>query len=142
MSDMKTKKELTYTTAVIYGIATELLLVIGQYIFLAINHQLNPDIPLKFSTEYMMSRGFYVFQILGVFLYTFIVYMIASRYTIRSVTFVLAFLIAAAFVELTFYLSIPGTYQGAYLFSILDKVVAAIFGVILYYSVGKSEEVG
>jgi hypothetical protein len=137
---MKTKKDFTYGRALMYGVATELVLVVVQYILLAIYHSKNPETAFSFSTEYMMSRGFYIFLIPGFIMYATMVFLIMRNFTITSVSYLFAFLLAAAVVEVAFYLSIAASYQGAFLYSILDKVIGSALGVIGYYSVGRREE--
>jgi len=137
---MKTKKDFSYGRAVIYGVATELVLVGVQYMLLAIYHSKNPESAFSFSTEYMMSRGFYIFLIPGFILYATMVFLIMRNFTITSVTYLLVYLLAAAVVEVAFYLSITASYQGVFLYSILDKVIGSALGVIGYYSVGRREE--
>ncbi|WP_262896722.1 hypothetical protein [Fulvivirga marina] len=39
---------------------------------------------------------------------------------------------AGGIVELSFYLLIPAEYEAAYLFSILDKLMAAVFAAVIY----------
>ncbi len=137
---MKTKKEFTYSRAIIYGIATELVLVVVQYIVLAFYHSKNPESTFSFSTEYMMTRGFYIFLIPGFIMYATMVFLIMRNFTITSVTYLFVYLLAAAIVEVAFYLSITASYQGVFLYSILDKVIGSALGVIGYYSVGRREE--
>ncbi len=138
---MKTKKEFTYGRAIAYGIAAELVLIAVQYVLLAIYNTKNPGTPFSFTTEYMMSRGFYVFLIPGFIMYATAVFLILNRYTISSVVYLFAFLLAAAAVEVTFYLSIAANYQGAFLYSILDKVVGAALGAIGYFAMSDPKEV-
>ncbi len=138
---MKTKKEFTYGRAIMFGVASELVLVVIQYILLAIYHSKNPESSFSFSTDYMMSRGFYFFLIPGFIMYATMVFMIMRNYTIASAAYLLAFLLAAAAVEVIFYLTISANYQGAFLYSVLDKVIGAALGIIGYYSVGRTEEV-
>jgi hypothetical protein len=138
---MKTKKDFTYSRAIAYGVVTELILVVVQYILLAIYHSKNPESAFSFSTEYMMSRGFYIFLIPGFIMYATMMFLIMRNFTITSVAYLFVFLLSAAAVEVTFYLSIAANYQGAFLYSILDKVIGSALGVIGYYSVGIPEEV-
>jgi hypothetical protein len=134
----KPKKEFTYSIAIAYGVVTELFLIVAQYVFLAINSSMNPEISMAFTTEYMMTRGFFVFQILGIIVYAVIVYQIVRKYTITSLAFMLVFLVAGALVELTFYVSIQATFQGAFFYSMLDKTIGAVLGAIVYYTLGSS----
>lgn len=136
----KDKKEFTYSLAIVYGVVTELVLVLAQFVFLAFRKLMNQDMTITFSTEYMMSSGFFVFQILGIVVYAFVAYQIIHRYTISSLAFMLVFLVAGGAVELTFYLSIPATYQGAFLYSILDKTLGVAMGMIGYFVMSRPNE--
>ncbi len=138
---MKNKKELTYGRAVFLGIATESVLIAVQYILLGFYKSGNPAAPLSFSTEYMMSRGFYFFLIPGFILFATVVFFIMRKYVISSVAYLFLFILAAATIEVGFYLSIAASYQGAFVYSILDKVVGAGLGAIGYLSVGTPEKV-
>lgn len=130
---MKTMQELTYKRAIILGIITELFLVLIQFIYLKISAANNPEAPATFTSEYMMTRGFYVFQIIGFFVYIISVYLINMKYQVKALNFLLAYVVTGGIMELLFYLVIQADYQGAFLYSILDKFVAAVFGAILYY---------
>jgi len=137
---MKTKKELTYGRAILFGIGTELILIAVQYVLLAIYHSKNPQLAFSFSSEYMMTRGFYIFLIPGFIMYAMVIYLMLQKYAIASVAYVFVLLLVAAVIEVIFYLSIAATYQGAFVFSILDKVVGAALGAIGYFAVGRTEE--
>lgn len=139
---MKTKKDFTYGRAIVFGVATELVLLVVQYLLLAVYKANNPSVPFSFSNEYMMSRGFYVFLIPGFILYATVVFLIMQKYTIDSPAFLLVFLLTATVIEVTFYLTIAADYKGPFLYSVLDKVIGTALGVIGYYAVGKSNEVG
>lgn len=137
---MKTKKNFTYGHAIGYGIATELVLVMVQYLLLTIYQGKNPTSAFSFSTEYMMSTGFYIFLIPGFILYATVVFLIMSKFTMASPVYLLVFLLTAAAIEVGFYLSIPANYQGAFVYSILDKVIGSALGVIGYYTMSRPEE--
>jgi hypothetical protein len=139
---MKTKKDFTYGRAILFGVATELVLVLIQYLLLAVYQMRNPGTPFSFNNEYMLSNGFYAFLIPGFILYATVVFLIMQKFTITSPAFLLVFLLAAAVVEVGFYLSIAADYRGPFLYSVLDKVIGTALGVIGYYAIGKSSEVG
>lgn len=138
---MKTKKELTYGRAILFGLITEVALIAIQYVLLVIYHSKNPGTEFSFTSEYMMSRGFYVFLIPGFILYATVVFLLMRNYTIGSVAFLFVFLLAAAAVEVAFYLSIAATYQGAFVYSILEKAVGAALGAIGYFAMNGTHEV-
>lgn len=130
---MKKNIEFTYNKAIALGIITELFLFAVQFVYLKIYSGMNPEAPTTFNTEYMMTRGFYIFQIIGFFVYVVTVYLINSRYTVKALGVLLAYVITGGIMELMFYLIIQAGYQGAFLYSILDKFIAAVFGAIVYY---------
>jgi hypothetical protein len=135
---MKTIQNFTYRRAILFGMLTEVFLIALQYVYLAISTSVNPEVPAVFNTEYMMTRGFYVFQIIGFFVYVVSVYLINMRYAVKGLNFLLAYVITGGIMELLFYVAIQADYQGAFLYSILDKFVAAVFGAIVYfYTTGK-----
>ena len=138
---MKTKKNFTYGHAVAFGIGLELVLVFIQYLLLVIYHRNNPGTAFSFSSEYMMSRGFYFFLVAGFIIYATVVFLLMQKYAISSFAYLFVFLLSTAAVEVTFYLSIAADYQGVFLYSILDKVIGTGLGVIGYYAVGKPEGV-
>jgi hypothetical protein len=130
---MKAKTNFTYKQAILLGVLTELVLIAIQFIYIKIYVSMNPGENLAFDTDFMRYRGFYVFQIIGFFVYTFTVYMIINRYHIRLLNYILAYLIAGGIMELSFYLMIQADYEGAFVYSILDKFIAAVFGAVLYF---------
>ncbi|MEP2669375.1 MAG: hypothetical protein ABJH04_10295 [Cyclobacteriaceae bacterium] len=130
---MITKKTFTYQNAMLFGLITELVLVVSQLLYMSVFVKQNPGVEFAFTTEYMKSQGFYIFQIIGFFVYTTSVYFLFKAYQINSLGKVLVYIITGGVVELSFYLIIQATYEGAFLYSILDKFVAAVFGTIFYY---------
>ncbi len=136
---MKTKKDFTYAHAIGYGVATELVLVIAQYLLLTIYHSINPTSAFSFSTDYMMSTGFYIFLIPGFILYATVVFLMFSKFNITSPAYLFAFILTAAVIEVTFYLTIAASYQGAFVYSILDKVIGTALGVIGYFAMAEPQ---
>lgn len=136
---MKTKSDLSYKQAILLGVATELTLVAIQFVYMKIFVSNNPGTDFVFTNDYMKSRGFYIFQVVGFFVYTATVYLLFNKFQITSITKILAYILTGAVIELSFYLFMQTGYEGAFLYSILDKFIAAVFGSILYYSTsGKS----
>lgn len=134
---MKEKTALTFTKAITLGIITELFLVALQFVYLKLYAATDPEAPTTFSTAYMMTRGFYIFQIIGFFVYVVTVYLINNRFTIPKLTLLLTYVVTGGIMELVFYLSIQADYQFAFLYSILDKFIAGVFGYIVYrYTTG------
>lgn len=135
---MKKIQDFTWKRAIAYGIATELFLIALQFVYLRVYAAMNPETAMAFNADYMMTSGFYIFQIIGFFVYAVTVYLLNARYRIPSLKVILVYLITGGIMELSFYLIIQAEYQGAFLYSILDKFVAAVFGAIVYfYTTGK-----
>jgi len=131
-SFMKTKNGLTYIQVAVIALVTELTLIAIQLVYLKIYTKANPGAEVDFSSDYMKTRGFYIFQIIGFFLYTFVVYITVGKIASKIFNKLLVLIITGAIVELSFYIIMKADYEGAFLYSILDKVIAASFGLILY----------
>ena len=131
---MKTRTEFTYTRAIVYGVITELFLVLIQYISLLFYTGKNPDAIFAFTSDYMVIQGFYVFQIIGFIIYSSLVFFIIRKIQVTPSNKILVLILAGAVVELSFYLIVQAEYQMAFFYSILDKFVAGVIGIIVYYS--------
>jgi hypothetical protein len=129
---MKTKNGLSYRQIALIGLGTELTLIIVQLIYLSLYARDNANGVMDLSSEYMKTRGFYIFQIIGFFLYTTVVYVILRKITDKILNKVLLLIVIGGITELTFYLVMRASYEGAFLYSILDKVIAVFFALILY----------
>lgn len=136
----KNKENLTYGRAIVFGIVTELLLMVIQFVTLSIYYNRHPGTTHTFSTEYMMSQGFYVFLVPGFILFATIVFFVMVKYNITSVAYLFVFLLAAAVIEIAFYLTIDARYQGPFVYSVLDKVIGTGLGAIGYFAIGKPDE--
>ena len=130
---MKTRKEFTYAKAILYGVLTELTLVLFQFIYLKNYTTNNPGTDFVFTSDYMMSRGFYVFQIAGFFVYTIVVFILVRKMMVKTFYKILTMLVTGALLELTFYAIVPADYQFAFFYSILDKFIAGFFGAVVYF---------
>ncbi|MEQ9412790.1 MAG: hypothetical protein RIF39_03115 [Cyclobacteriaceae bacterium] len=130
---MSTGTNFTYGRAMVYGVLTELLLVLAQFVILKDYTHANPDSDFAFSSAYMMSTGFYVFQVVGFFNYFTVVFTLMRKIKEKPLYKILALILAGAVVELTFYALAQADYQIAYFYSVLDKLVAGAFGTIVYY---------
>lgn len=124
-----THKDLSFTTVLFWGLLVELVLVSMQFIYLEVSL---PDVEVAFTEVYMRETGFILFQVIGFFIFVLATYFLLRRLTHNKISKTLGFLAAAAMVELAFYLFMQADYQGAFLYSILDKLVAAVFGLIIY----------
>ena len=138
--DVHQKPSLTFGRAIVFGMASELILFAVQYLLLFIYYNRHPGTAFSFTTEYMATRGFYAFLIPGFILFATIVFFIMRRYTVNSAAYLFVFLLTAAALEVGFYLSIAASYRGPFVYSILDKVIGTALGVIGYYAMGRSEE--
>lgn len=140
---MNVKSGLTYTQIALIAVFTELILIAIQFIYFKIFASINPEIEMGFTTDYMKYRGFYIFQIIGFFIYTFLVYRIVEKHNDKIFNRILTLIIAGGIVETSFYVLISGAYEGAFVYSILDKIIAAAFGVILSaYTTKNSKKYG
>jgi hypothetical protein len=129
---MKNQNGLTYTQIVLVALLTEFTLIAIQFVYLKIYASTNEGAELAFTSEYMKTTGFYIFQIIGFFLYTFVTYTIVGKTTKKIFNKLGALVIAGGIVELSFYLIMRADYEGVFLYSILDKIIAAAFGLILF----------
>jgi len=130
---MRIKNDFTYTRAIVYGVLIELVLVLLQFIYLANYANKNSEADFGFTSDYMMSRGFYVFQIIGFFVYTILVFVLIRKAKVNTFNKILVLIVAGAVVELTFYAIVPADYQLAFFYSVLDKFIAGVFGAIVYF---------
>jgi hypothetical protein len=133
MNYMKTKSEFTYTRAIAYGLLIELSLVLIQFIYLKYYDKNNPEAGFVFTSDYMINRGFYIFQIIGFFVYTTIVFVVIRTIKVNTFNKILTLIVSGAVIELTFYAIVPADYQFAFFFSVLDKFIAGVFGAIVYF---------
>lgn len=129
---MKTTKELSYGQVVEIGMVLGVTLVLLQLINLMVYVQTTPGTEMAFTSAYMKSSGFYVFQILGYFLYAAIIYISIKKITSKMFNKVFILIGSGVLLELSFYLIMQASFEGAFLYSILDKIVAAAFALILY----------
>lgn len=128
---MKARNGFAYFHVVLIAAIAEFILIAVQFIYLKF-YISNSDPEFAFTTEYMKSRGFYIFQIVGFFLYTTIVYFIIGKLYEKVFNKLLLLVAAGGIIELTFYIVMQAGYEGAFLYSILDKIIAAAFGTILF----------
>ncbi|MGB4971944.1 MAG: hypothetical protein WBO32_04755, partial [Cyclobacteriaceae bacterium] len=118
---------------ILYGVLTELALVLAQFVILKDYTNTNPDSDFAFSSTYMMSTGFYVFQVVGFFVYFTVVFFLMRKIKEKPLHKILALVLAGAAVELTFYAFAQADYQIVYFYSVLDKFIAGVAGIIVYY---------
>jgi hypothetical protein len=100
---------------------------------MAIYETSNPGANLSFDVSYMEHVGFFIFQIVGFFVFIIIALYIFRRSLEDKYKKVLIFLIAGGIIELAFFLIVT-EFEPAFLYSILDKVVAIAFAGIMYWA--------
>lgn len=130
---MKPRKEFTFKRAILYGLVTELVLIIVQFGYLRLYVAANQGTEFAFTSSYMNSSGFYIFQIIGFLSYATIVFSILTKFRMDTFHKVAVLVIAGGIVELTFYAVMQADYRMVYFYSVLDKFVGAVFGSIVYY---------
>lgn len=136
---MKKLNNMSYGKVAFYAILLELILVILQAGYIQIHNWTSTTNKLSFTTDYMMHTGFYVFLILGFFTFTVLTYIVLRNSEHNLFNKILVLFIAGGIVELGFYLFIQAEYQGAFLYSILDKTIAAGLGYIIYLIAGTKD---
>ena len=122
------KTSLTAQKVVAYALGVEIGLSILQFVYLKVFHH-----EVSFSDSYMQGAGFFIFQILGFFIFILLaqyVFKNSGDYIFRNA---LLMFFAGALVEILFYVSVQATYQGAFLYSVLDKAVSIAFGIIISF---------
>ena len=85
-----------------------------------------------FTTDYLKTKGIVIFQVWGFFIYTTAVAILLKKLKGNYLPKILTCPVAGALIELTF-LVVPANYEGAFLYSILDKFQGAALGAIFYY---------
>lgn len=134
--------DLTFMKVMFYALIVELTLVIIQFAYLVVHiNFIDIEADLAFTAEYMKHAGFYIFQILGFFVFIILAFVVLKRSRIQILNKMLILFVTGGVIELLFYLLMQADYQGAFLYSILDKVVAIIFGAIIYYVVAPAKDI-
>ena len=103
---MKPKKGLSYFQIILIALLTEMTLIIIQFVYMNVFAGTEPGSELAFTTEYMMTTGFFIFQIIGFILYTLVVYLLSIRLQEKILNKILVLVITGGIVELSFYLII------------------------------------
>jgi hypothetical protein len=129
---MKNKNSLTYTQIVAVALVTEFTLIAVQLVYLKIYSGTNEGVDFAFTSEYMKTKGFYIFQIIGFFLYTGVTYILLGKITNKIFNKLGALVVVGGIIELSFYLIMKAQYEGAFIYSILDKIIAVVFGLIVF----------
>jgi|GEM_PF-2776388 len=133
--------DLTYKQVITYALLTEMILIAFQFAYLKIYvSSINIGVDFAFSTDYMKGAGFYIFQIVGFFAVVVLSFFVFKKSQNQLFNKGMVLFITGGAVELLFYILIHAPYEGAFLFSILDKFIAIAFGAITYYSVSTPSE--
>ena len=114
-----------------YAILVEIGLLVIQFLYMRVFH---PGIEWVATDAYMQNAGFFIFQVIGFFAFILLarfVFLNSRENVFRNA--VLLFL-SGMIVEVGFYLIAQATYQGAFLYSVMDKIVAIAFGLITVFA--------
>jgi hypothetical protein len=129
---MKPKKEWTFPNVVLFAIATEAALILVQFGALTIYARMHDQVGFRFSSDFIRNTGFYIFLVGGFALYAVVMYRLMRNIQTRIIHKLMVFVAVGSAIELAFYLLIAGSYEGVFIYSILDKVIAGAFALILF----------
>ena len=118
----------SYQRLILYGIVTELLLIALQFVYIRIYSGPNNFV---FNDNYMRYEGFYIFQLIGFFLYVTATYWLSNRIHKDLFIHIAVFVIAGCLLEFAFYFIIQAKWQGVFLYSVLSKLIAGVFGIVI-----------
>jgi len=124
------KTTLTAQRVIAYALLVEVGLLIIQYLYMIVFH---PEVNWIATDAYMQNAGFFIFQIIGFFVFILLaryIFLNSGENVFRNA--VLLFLTGTV-VEVGFYLFAQATYQGAFLYSVMDKIVAIAFALIIVF---------
>jgi hypothetical protein len=130
------KATLTAQKVIAYTLLVEVGLLIIQYLYMRVFH---PEVNWIATDAYMQNAGFFVFQIVGFFIFILLarfVFQNSGENVFRNA--VLLFL-SGVVVEVGFYLAVQAQYQGAFLYSVMDKIIAIAFALIIVFVVEKKK---
>jgi hypothetical protein len=122
------KNLITIQKIILFALLVEAGIIIIQLAYMAIFH---PELGFAFNDYYMQNVGFFMYILLARYIITH-----SGNSVFRNA--VILFLSGIVF-EVGFYMIIQASYEGAFLFSILDKFVAIAFGLIIVQVVEKKE---
>ncbi len=135
--NMEPKRNWSYRHVVLAALSAELILIAIQFIAVRIYSGNAATESVAFTSAYIKSTGFYLFLVGGFFLYVILTFGLLRNIREYIVRKLFVLLITGAVIELAFYLSIQATYEGAFLYSILDKAIAIAMGLILFNFAGE-----
>lgn len=124
------KTSLSAQKVIVFALALEIGLMIIQFLYMKL---FLPEI-VTFSDTFMQNTGFFIFQILG-----FFTFLLLAQYVFKnSGDFIfrnaLLLFFSGAIIEIGFYLFMQASYQGAFLYSVFDRIVALAFGIIISFA--------
>jgi hypothetical protein len=130
-------REITFTRMALYGLCTEIVLIGLQFAFIRIY---SGESKFIFDDNYMRFGGFYIFQVIGFFFYVILAYLLSAQIQRNLISKIAIFVITGCLVEYTFYFTIQAEWQGVFSYSVLSKLIAGAFGIVIsLYSSGKTE---
>lgn len=115
----------------IFALIPESILIIGQLLFVAMYNLANP-VNIALDDSFMVSTGFYIFQIGGFFLSFIFFYMLIVRDKGQHPQVAILFLFISVAIELSFYVLTPASFRFVYVFSFLDKIMAILLAMFTY----------
>ena len=133
------KKAYTIPQVILIALAVELALIVLQVGYLLI-YSTMAGAEFSFTAAYMTNTGFYIFQILGFFVLVIITVMILHRSSGHMFRNMLLLFAVGAIIEVFFYIVLSATYEGAFLYSVMDKIIAIAFGFIILRVRGTDED--
>jgi hypothetical protein len=111
------------------AILIEAVLIILQFITLRMSTEAGEA--FVFDSEYIQSRGFFIFQIIGFFAYAIAAYYLCSKHAGNIFKILFTLVIVGGIIEIGFYIISQAQYQGVYLYSVTDKLIGAVMGWIV-----------
>lgn len=129
---MKTPKGLSFGKIVLAALLAEVLLIGVQIVALQVYLTNVDGTSFRFDDTYMQSTGFYVFMVAGFYVYAVMAYNILPRVKEHIVQKLMLFVVVGGSVEVAFYLLVQASYQGVFVYSILEKVIATASALILF----------
>ena len=120
-----------------YALLIEVGLILIQYLYMRVFH---PEIDWIATDAFMQNAGFYIFQIVGFFIFILLARFIFQNSGDKILRNAVLLFLSGVVVEVGFYLAVQAQYQGAFLYSVMDKIVAIAFGLIIVLVVEKGSK--
>lgn len=126
------KNELSFAQVGTYAVLAELGLIALQWIYILIHNAVSES-QIIFNQYFVKHTSFYVFLGLG-----FVVFMILAYYVMNHISKpwykkILTLFIVGSIVEVLFYvIMLNANYEGVLLYSVADKFLGVLFGIIIF----------